>query len=76
MKTFFKSVIANLRCFFVIVGVVFLDIIERTIALCCLLAIVGIMFIGMFFYAVILTPIAAGFVLGLIAYKVYKKIFS
>ena len=76
MKTFFKSVIANLRCFFVIVGVMLLDFIERIIALCCLLAVVGIMLIGIFVYAVILTPIAAGFVLGLIAYKAYKKIFS
>ena len=54
----------------------FKDIIDSAVDFCCFLVIHALMLIGALIYAVIITPIAAGFVLWLIVGKAYKKIFS
>jgi len=54
----------------------FESIIDNIIEFCCLFMVGGAMLIGIFVYAIIITPITAGFVLWLMVKKVYKKIFS
>ena len=54
----------------------FESVIDSIIEFCCLFIVGGVMFVGVLLYAVIVTPIAAGFVLWLIVEKAYKKIFS